>query len=81
MAASRCADSSAISSPSRSNSSTGVARTSGEWISMVSPLLLGRLYTAFSEPPASLQNGRSRTRGEFFDPLVLSPIAGPERAA
>jgi hypothetical protein len=54
--------------PSRSRSATGsaVSRVFRDWLSMARPLLVGRLYTAFSEPPARPQERRLVTTDEFF---------------
>jgi len=83
VAASRCADSTAISSPSRSSSAigSGVARMVGDWMLMARPLLVGRLYTLFSEPPARRQERRSRTNHEFFSFGYVRCPRRPVRAA
>ena len=69
VAASRCADSSAISSPSRSSSAT---RSEGgeDGVASGSPwrasLLLGRLYTRVSEPSGALRTGDPGTSDDFW---------------
>ena len=87
VAASRCADSSAISSPSRSSSATrsGVGQAdgmSGEWISMASlPSAEATLHPGFGatwERPGRAMRGRAMI---FASGPARPPITGPVRAA
>ena len=68
VAASRCADSSAIASPSRSSSAMGfeIGGMLGEWTCMPNPPCSGRLYTRVSEPPQRVQEGRFPNERWFF---------------
>ena len=83
MAASRCADSSAISSPSRSSSATrsGVGKKLASGFPWRASLLLGRLYTRLSEPPAAARTGDRGTSDDFWSGPARPPIAGAVRAA
>src|SRR2546425_336652 len=84
VAASRCADSSAIASPSRSSSTTGsgVGETLGVLMFIgESSVALRRLYTPIFERPRRPQDARSRRDPRFFGQVRDAITAASPRRA
>ena len=84
VAASRCADSSAISSPRRSSSATGprVVRMCVEWIVHGEPPFhWGDATPGIRSHPGALRTGDAGTSDDFWSAPARPAIAGPVRAA